>query len=112
MTIYHFTAAFLDQAVADVVRGLTQTYGFNYAEITCQDALSLLKAGRPGNSFLIDVLARATGLEPVELYSILYRRAIRQAGKERKGGRVKSKIVGVKNRPTCQRSLRKRLVFK
>jgi hypothetical protein len=88
MTIYHFTSAFLDQAVLDAARAIEQRFDNFWLVTSCKTALELLEKGRAGDSFLFDALAVDTGLEPVELYSILHRRAAGLAGKKGRNFKV------------------------
>jgi hypothetical protein len=95
MGIYHFTAAFLDQAVYDAARAINHSYskrraGPYLSQLQCETALSLLESGRAGDNFMFDAVAAYTGLEPVRLYSILHQRAKLIAGK--KGRRFSQKL--------------------
>jgi hypothetical protein len=95
MGIYHFTAAFLDQAVYDAARAINHSYskritGPYLSRLECVSALSLLENGKAGDNFLFDNVAAYTGLEPARLYSILHQRAQLIAGK--KGRRFSQKL--------------------
>jgi hypothetical protein len=74
MTYYHLAAAFVDQAVYDAAKAISkQNRAYRFGPV--YQALELLETGQAGDSSIFDALASDTGLEPLQLYSILHRRA-------------------------------------